>query len=136
MKYVVREFPLESIHKFAFKASEAALCAGEQGKYFEMHDRLFANQQALAVEKLPDHAAAVGLDAAKFKTCLDSGKFAAQVRKDLVEGQKAGTTGTPTFFLALTDPNDAKTVKATVVLKGAQGYSAFKAAIDELLSKK
>jgi predicted DsbA family dithiol-disulfide isomerase len=100
-----------------------------------MHARLFANQQALAVEKLPDHAAAVGLDAPKFKGCLDSGKYAPQVRKDLAEGQKAGVSGTPTFFLGLSDPNDPKTVKATVILRGAQGYSAFQAAIDELLSK-
>jgi protein-disulfide isomerase len=135
VKYVVREFPLESIHKNAFKASEAAQCAGEQGKYFEMHDRLFANQQMLGADKLPDHASAIGLDAAKFKACLDGGKFAAQVRKDMAEGQKAGTTGTPTFFLGLTDPKDPKTIKATRVLKGAQGYSAFQAAIDELLSK-
>ncbi len=53
--------------RYAFKAAEAAQCAGEQGGYFEMHDRLFANQQALAAEQLPDHATALGLNAAKFK---------------------------------------------------------------------
>jgi protein-disulfide isomerase len=118
------------------KASEAALCAGEQGKYFEMHDRLFANQQALGVEQLPDHATGLGLNAAKFKECLDGGKYSAQVRKDLAEGSKAGVTGTPTFFLGLTDPADPKTIKAIRVLKGAQGYSAFQGVIDELLSQK
>ncbi len=135
MKYVIREFPLESIHKYAFKAAEAAQCAAEQGKYFEMHDRLFANQQALAVEQLPEHASAIGLNGGKFKECLDSGKYAAQIRKDLAEGQSAGISGTPTFFLGLTDPKDPKTIKVAKVLRGAQGYSAFQAAIDELLSQ-
>jgi len=100
-----------------------------------MHDLLFANQQALGVEKLPEHASALGLNAAKFKECLDGGKYAAQIRKDLAEGEKAGISGTPTFWLGLTDPKDTKTIKATRVLRGAQGYSAFQAAIDELLSQ-
>jgi protein-disulfide isomerase len=135
VKFVVREFPLESLHKNAFKAAEAAQCAAEQGKYFEMHDRLFANQNALETAQLPEHAAAIGLNAQKFKECMDSGKYAAQVRKDLAEGAKLGVTGTPTFFVGLTDPKDPKTVKSIRVIKGAQGYSAFQGTIDELLSQ-
>ena len=135
VRFVVREFPLESLHKNAFKAAEAALCAGEQGKYFEMHDRLFANQNALATEQLPEHATAIGLNAPKFKECMDSGKYSAQVRKDLAEGTKLGVTGTPTFFVGLTDPKDSKTVKSVRIIKGAQGYSAFQATIDDLLSQ-
>jgi predicted DsbA family dithiol-disulfide isomerase len=100
-----------------------------------MHDRLFANQQALAVTQLPEHASALGLNAAKFKECLDSGKYAPQIRKDLAEGERAGISGTPTFWLGLTDPKDPKSIKATRVLRGAQGYAAFQAAIDELLSQ-
>jgi protein-disulfide isomerase len=134
VKYVLREFPLESIHPLAFKASEAAQCAGEQGKYWEMHDRLFANQNALAATQLPGHAEAVGVDAGKFKSCLDSGKFAAKVRKDLGDAQKAGATGTPTFFLGRTDPN-GKEVRSVRKLVGAQPYAAFKDAIDTLLAQ-
>ena len=100
-----------------------------------MHDRLFANQQALRPEDLPKHAEALGVDGPTFQQCLESGKYAAQVRKDVGEGQKAGVTGTPTFFLGLTEPNSTK-VKAARVLKGAQGYTAFQAAIDDLLSQK
>ncbi len=133
VKYVVLDFPLESIHKNAFKAAEAARCAGEQGKFWEMHDRLFANQQALASNNLPQHAQALGLDVPKFQHCLDSEKYAADIRKDLAEGQKAGVTGTPGFFLGMTNPNDSK-VKTLKVLKGAQPYTSFKDAIESLLS--
>ena len=73
------DLPLESIHKFAFKAAEAARCAGEQGKFWEMHDRLFANQTSL--EPAKPHAEAVGLDVPKFEGCLSSGKYAEAVRK-------------------------------------------------------
>ncbi len=133
VKYVVLDFPLESIHKTAFKAAEAARCAGDQGKFWEMHDRLFANQQTLAPTNLPQHAQALELDVPKFQQCLDSGKYVAVIRKDLAEGQQAGVTGTPGFFLGLTNPNDSK-VKTLRVLKGAQPYPAFQAAIDDLLS--
>jgi protein-disulfide isomerase len=135
VKYVLREFPLESIHPLAFKASEAAVCAGDQGKYWEMHDRLFGNQNALAAAQLPSHAEPVGVDAAKFKSCLDSGKFTAKVRKDLGDAQKAGATGTPTFFIGLTDPKSNE-VKAVRKIVGAQTFAAFKDAIDTLLAAK
>ena len=133
VKYVVRDFPLESIHNNAFKAAEAANCAGEQGKYWEMHARLFGHQQALGPKELPQHAQALGLDASKFQQCLDSRKYAAKIRQDLADGQQAGVTGTPSFFLGVTEPNGSK-VKAVRVLKGAQPYASFKAAIDSLLS--
>ena len=133
VKYVFRNFPIESIHPLAFKAHEAANCAGEQGKYWEMHDRLFANQNALGLKDLPNHAKALVLDAPKFQQCLDSGKHAAKIRKDLADGQKAGVQGTPSFFLALTEPNDGM-VKAVRIIRGAQPYAAFKDAIESLLS--
>jgi protein-disulfide isomerase len=134
IRYVLREFPLEAIHPLAFKAAEAANCSGEQGRYWEMHHRLFANQNALAAQQLLGHAEAVGLDAGKFKTCLDSGKYAAKVRKDLAEAQRAGVTGTPTFFVGLSDPRDSE-IKAVRKIVGAQNYAAFKAAIDTLLTE-
>ena len=80
--------PLESIHKFAFKAAQAASCAGEQGKFWEMHDRLFQNQQAL--EPWTPHAEAVGLDVPKFEECLASGKFDQEIRRDMGGGPQGG----------------------------------------------
>ncbi|MBI2986155.1 MAG: DsbA family protein [Deltaproteobacteria bacterium] len=133
LKYVFRNFPIESIHPQAFKAHEAANCAAEQGKYWEMHDRLFADQKMLAPKDLPIHAQALGLDLPKFQQCVDSGKHASKIRSDLADGQKAGVQGTPTFFLGLTDPSDTK-VKAARVIRGAQPYAAFKTAIAGLLA--
>ena len=131
LRYVTREFPLESIHPQAFKASEAALCAGDQGKYWEMHARLFANQRALGADQLGAHAQAVGLDEAKFSQCLSGGTKAAKVRRDLADGAKAGVTGTPAFFLGVAD---GATVKVVRVIKGAQPLASFKEAIDSALA--
>jgi protein-disulfide isomerase len=132
VKYVFLDYPLESIHKLAFKAAEAAHCAGEQGKYWEMHDRLFANQKAL--EPWKAHAEAVGLDGPRFEECLSAGRYAAEIRNDIDEGRKAGVTGTPVSFLAYTDPNSSK-VRTVVRLTGAQSFSTFKNRIDQLLTE-
>ncbi len=130
---MTRDFPLESIHRQAFKAAEASHCAGDQGKYWEMHDRLFANQKELARGDLSKHAQALKLDTAAFDQCLDSGKHATRIRLDQADAQMVKATGTPTFFLGLTDPGSPK-IKAVTRLWGAQPYEAFKAAIEELLS--
>ncbi len=126
------DFPLESIHKNAFKAAEATRCAQGQGKYWEMHDRLFANQQALDPPK--PHAEAIGLDVAKFEACMSGGKHTADVRREMAEGQKAGVTGTPSSVLALTDPRDPKKVKGLVFIRGAQPFDGFKAEIERALA--
>jgi protein-disulfide isomerase len=126
------DLPLESIHKFAFKAAEATRCAGEQGKFWEMHDRLFSNQKAL--EPWKPHAEAIGLDVSQFEACMNAGKYAEAIRKDMAEAQKAGINGTPGFFLAYTDPTSSR-VKTVARLTGAQPFSAFKAQIDKLLAE-
>lgn len=133
MKHVFMDFPLP-MHKDAFKASEAGLCAGDQGKFWEMHDRIFANAKALGQEDLMKYAGEIGLDETKFKECLESGKNSDEIKKRMAEGQKAGITGTPAFLLGFVEGNGK--VKAVKMVKGAQPYPAFKAAIDELLSSK
>jgi protein-disulfide isomerase len=133
VKYVFKDFPLESIHQNAFKAAEAAECAGDQGKYWEMHDKLFANQTALTPDDLVKYAGELNLDKAKFEKCLSSGTYASKVRDSISEGQKAGVTGTPAFFLAINEGNDSS-VKTSKKIVGAQPYANFKSAIDDLLS--
>ena len=135
LKYVARDFPLENIHQFARKASEAFWCANEQGKGGEMHSRLFANQQLLQPEALEKHAEALGLDVQAFKPCLDSGKYTAKINASLKEGQNAGVTGTPAFFLGYTQADGAE-VKAVKFLSGALPFDTFKANIDKLLDAK
>jgi protein-disulfide isomerase len=122
VKYVFRDFPL-SFHKNAQKAAEAAECAHEQDKYWEMHDKLFENQRNLDIASLKQYAADINLDTKKFNSCLDSGKYASEVQKDFNEGSRYGVSGTPTFFI-----NGIKLV-------GAQPLSAFKQVIDAELTK-
>jgi protein-disulfide isomerase len=99
IRIVYRQFPLNNIHPNAQKAAEASLCANEQGKFWEMHDAMFADQQRLAVDDLKSKAAALSMNAETFATCLDSGKHAAAVRDSIVEGAKAGVDGTPALFI-------------------------------------
>ncbi|WP_281255467.1 DsbA family protein [Cystobacter ferrugineus] len=112
------------MHPNAKPAAEAALAAHEQGKFWEYHDKLFANQRALDRASLEKYAQELGLDVARFKAALDSGKFTAQVTADMAEASRVGVTGTPSFFI-----NGRSLV-------GAQPIDAFKRVIDEELKKK
>jgi len=132
LKYVVREYPLEQIHPLAFKASEAARCASDQGKYFEYHDLLFANQKALTPLDLANHAKAIGLDLVSFQECFDSGKYTATVRRDVETGQKAGIRGTPTFLVGV---QDGDKVKVSRIIRGAQPFSVIKDVLDKQLAQ-
>ena len=131
LRYVFFDMPLESLHKQAFKAAEASRCAGEQGKYWEMHERLFANQQAL--EPWAAHAKALGLDATRFDACMSTGKFAGAIRTDITAAQKLGINSTPSFLLATTDPNEPTRVKGLSLVRGAQPFGSFKLEIDKAL---
>jgi len=98
VRLVVRDFPL-SQHADAPKAAEAAEAAREQGKYWEYAALLFRNQSALDVNKLKPYATDLGLDRARFDAALDSRKFAEKVERDVIDGQKLGVNGTPTFYI-------------------------------------
>lgn len=98
VKFIYKDFPL-SFHSYAQKASEAAECAGAQGKYWEMFDKLFANQEALTVSDLKGYAAELGLNTTEFDACLDSGRMEMEVKLDADEGKRLSIRGTPTFFV-------------------------------------
>jgi len=98
VRVVFRQFPL-AMHAQAQKAAEASLCANEQGKFWELHDAMFKNQQQLAVENLKAKAAELGLKADAFNSCLDSGKYVAKVTEDMEAGTAAGVSGTPALFV-------------------------------------
>lgn len=132
VRYVFRDFPILSIHPQAQKAAEAAQCSGDQDKYWEMHDRIFENQQAMKVENLKGHAEKLSLNMEDFNRCLDGGKYAEEVKKDIQAGQKAGVRGTPSFILGKTT-KDGK-VKGRFI-RGAQPYQAFKVAIESFLKE-
>ena len=128
----MKDFPLESMHKQAFKMAEATQCAGEQGKYWELRERFVANQRDLKLEDLPAHVQAIGVDKEAFQQCLDSGKYSSQIRSDLEEGQHAGVRSVPTFLIGFAQPDNK--VRAVKMIRGAQQYSAFKEALENLFS--
>jgi protein-disulfide isomerase len=132
-KIVMMENPIGSIHKNAMGASQAALCAGAQGQYWEMHDIMFANYKKLGADELKSYAEEIGLETGDFNTCLDEKKYEDQVKKNMATGRKLGVRGTPGFVVGLTDPKDPDKVKGSKYIKGAQGVDTFSEAIDELL---
>ncbi|HII72314.1 TPA: DsbA family protein [Candidatus Woesearchaeota archaeon] len=98
VKIVFRDYPLP-FHEDAQKAAEAAECAGDQGKFYDMHDMLFENQDSLSVSDLKKYAKELGLNTAKFNDCLDSGKYEEEVQMDAADGSAYGVSGTPAFFV-------------------------------------
>jgi protein-disulfide isomerase len=119
---VFKDFPLQN-HAQAPKAHQAAHCAGEQGKYWQMHDLIFANQARMEVPNLKQHAAALGIDTQKFNTCLDTDKYAASIAADFKLGEEIGVSSTPTMY-----------VNGRPVI-GAQPFEQFQAVIDEELAR-
>ena len=124
VQIVYRQYPIESLHPFALKAAEASLCANDQGKFWELHDAMFADQTKLAVSDLKQTARRLGLDGKAFDSCLDSGRHADQVQNDLKEGQRFGLTGTPTMF-----------INGVIVDGGAVGFSVLEGLIKRELSR-
>ena len=122
IRMVFKHSPLP-FHKDAGPASNAALCAKEQGKFWEMHDKLFDNQQVLDAASLEKYAGEVGVDTKKWKECFDASKYAAQITADQELGGKVTARGTPNIFI-----NGRK-------LTGAKPIEEFKTLIDEELKR-
>jgi len=125
IQFVYRDFPLSSIHPDAEKAAEAAECADEQGKFWDLHNAMFQNQTVtgVGVDAISTMAEEIkGLDVDKFNECISSGKMADEVSKDLQDGTAYGVSGTPTFFIN------------GVRLVGAQPLAAFTTVIDQELT--
>lgn len=133
VKFVFRDFPIQSSHPNALPAAAAAECAHEQDKYWEYHDALFENQNiwnrediASAITIFKEYATKLNLNQEQFDSCLDSGKYIEEISKDLNDGKDYGITGTPGFFIG----NEKK---GFVKLSGAQPFEAFKSMIDSQL---
>jgi len=114
VRFVYRDFPLTSIHPEAFPAAEAANCAGEQGQYWEYHDKLFSGgPQALSAETYVRYAEELTLDMQDFQECVDTGRYKDEVQADFDFGAQLGVRSTPTFFIN------------GIAVVGAQPYSTF-----------
>jgi protein-disulfide isomerase len=123
VRFIYRDFPLPQIHPYAMKASEAAHCANDQGKFWEYHQLLFDNSPNLDVDSLKQYAAQAGLDVTEFSQCLDSDKDYSEVKKDMDDGIANGVGGTPYFLV-----NDK-------VVGGLPSKSQFFSLIDQEVSK-
>jgi protein-disulfide isomerase len=123
VRLAFRDFPINQIHPQAQHAAEASRCAGEQGKFWEYHDLLYAKQEKLDPVSLKDYARTAGLDVERFGACLASGKFKAPIESDVQAGTLSGVTATPAFFI------DGK------LLIGTQAVSEFETIIGSALAK-
>jgi protein-disulfide isomerase len=123
VRLVYRHYPLPN-HPNARPAAEASACAQEQGRFWDYHDRLFANQSRLTTADLKQHAAELGLDAGPFNACVDSRKYQKDVDADIEAANAAGVKGTPAFFI-----NGRP-------LSGAQPLENFRRIIDDELERK
>lgn len=137
VKYVYRDLPLSFHDPMATKEAIAANCARDQGgdtSYFKYHGEIFkrttSNGNGLTTEDLYTIASDLGLNSTNFKSCLDSEKYKDEVQKDLADATAAGANGTPTFFIGKTTSDNS--IEGTKIV-GAQPYSAFQSAIDNLL---
>ncbi len=136
IRYVYGDFPGEKIHPHALKAAEAARCAGEQNKFWEMHDQLFERQRELGSTALDDGAKEIGLNVPQFDTCVASGKYEAKVRASWQQIAGLGIQGTPAFAIGtIPDPANPAKVQLLRAIVGAQPYTQFQQTIDGLLPK-
>ncbi len=136
IQYVFVHYPIAQLHPKASLAHEGAICAGEQGKYWEMHGRLFSEvpprDPNQLVPQLLSHAQAIGMDVGKFRACVESGKYTKPVSESVARMEQLGVDSTPTFLVGLT-PAPGQQMKIVKVVRGALPFSEFKSTIDGLL---
>ena len=137
VKYAFVDYPIAQLHPDAFLSHEAAACAGDQGKYWQMHDLLFTNSPSRDVSQLTSNAALLGVDTKKFEECMNGGKgskYAPAIRQSIARMQQLGVEGTPLVLIGLT-PAPGTPMKVISFVYGAKPYPEFKAAIDTALAQ-
>jgi protein-disulfide isomerase len=131
VRFILRDLPLD-FHPFALKAAQSVHCAGDQGKYWEMKELVFKNQNKIDVDSLAGYAKDLSLNGDTFKSCMADGKHLKEIGDEAKYAASLGITGTPTFVLgkAVGDSVEGR------VIVGAQPLAAFEAAINEMLGKR
>ena len=134
VRYVFRDWPVDQLHPEAIRAHEAAHCAGEQQRYWEMHARLFGPAGSHTAERLLGLAREAGLDMEAFGRCVESRRSDAAIRETSQMAVSLGATGTPTFFIGLIDA-DKNAVTVIQGFSGAQPYDVFARELDAALAR-
>ena len=135
IRYVFRDFPIDELHPAAIRAHEAARCALEQGKFWELHDRLFSAPGSHGDDALKTRAAEAGLAPGEFASCLSSGRTLDAIRETGAIATGFGATGTPSFFIGRRDLT-TNHVKIYQAITGAQSIDVFEKAIGVVESKR
>ena len=133
VKYVFRDFPLDALHPTARALGIGAACAGEQDKYWEMHDYFFEHQKDLSPGNIEDYATSLGMNMENFQACVTTESIQQAVQQDVEDGKKLGINGTPSFLFGLTNEHE-KDIKAQHIFRGALPYADFKNIIEKLLN--
>ncbi|HXG55796.1 MAG TPA: thioredoxin domain-containing protein [Vicinamibacterales bacterium] len=131
-RYLFVDYPIAQLHPQAARAHEAAACAGEQGKFWQMHASLFASAPAKDDAALTSQAQAAGANVATFKSCLSSGRHTAPVQASVSRMEQLGIGGTPMTLFGIT-PAPGQPMKIVTFVYGARPYADFKAAIESVL---
>jgi protein-disulfide isomerase len=130
LRFVSRDLPLD-MHPDAFRAAQAARCAGDQSNFWQMRELLIAHADNLAAEAVVTYARQLDLDLERFRSCLDSGKYLPSIREDMADAGSAGIYGTPTFVLGRTSGSSVEGMK----IVGAQPYESFEKMLTEYPAK-
>lgn len=129
-----KDFPLTTIHPNAMPGAIAARCAGDQGKYWQMHDKIYETDQATNdTAKLATYAQALNLNNEEYNSCVNDNKFNSQIQINIDQGNKLGVQGTPTFVIGKIDKKH-NSVTGTV-LYGAYPYDQYRLVLDEIIKK-
>jgi len=131
--FIFRDFPIESSHPYAFKASVAAQCASQQGRLWEMNHKLLAEPMALTPDDLLSQAGAIKLDMTKFRQCFESEGAEGRVRQGMREASQLGIDGTPMFLVGIRKPGTG-TIKVLRMIEGGYPYDVFKATLETLIA--
>jgi len=132
VRYVFRDFPIDQLHPAAIRAHEAARCADEQGRFWELHYRLFSAPGTHGDDELAARASEAGLSLPEWRECLASGRTMPTIEASIAAAERLGASGTPTFFIGLRDPNTDQ-VRVVRGITGAQPFEVFEQTLEAIL---
>ena len=134
VRHVFLHYPIDQLHPDAFRSHEAASCAADQGKFWDLHSKLF-EAPARTIEQLVPLGQSAGVNVDAFRACLEGGKHSQEVKDSVARIQKMGISGTPYFLVGRTPSGNAP-MKVSKIIEGAQPYESFQKAIDQVLAEK